>query len=45
MFGDMGFDESYKSQPPTALTLNNNRFDIIILSNQGYSTVNYYFKK
>ncbi len=30
MFGDMGFDESYKSQPLTALTLNNNRYNNII---------------
>ena len=34
-----------KSQLPTALTFESNRFDVIILSNQGYSTVNYYFKK
>ena len=30
MFDDMGFDESYKSQPLTALTLNNNRYNNII---------------
>lgn len=30
MFGDMGFDESYKSQPLTALTLNNIQYNNII---------------
>lgn len=30
MLATLGFDESYKSQPLTALTLNNNRYNNII---------------